>query len=122
MKAYYQYINTVAGNENTDFELAAKKMTRNAALSKIIERNDGSFYCQYGKLHFIVFNDTIVWLRNQCPTPKGWSRNKRFYLELNELYGINEGVTMWDLIKKDIEMAYWRRVGKAKWALKSLVD
>jgi hypothetical protein len=64
--AYRYYIHNVRGNENTDFETARRKLSRNIQLGikapKVEGKPDGIYY--YGNLTIKLVNDTIVWLNN----------------------------------------------------------
>ena len=124
---YQQYKNTVKDNEDITQQQAELKMTRNAqlALATIREKESRrnskkkvSTHYQYGCLHFIVADGRVVWMRNNSKAPKGWKRDNKLYLKLNSDLGINENVTMFDLIKRDIQGQMKYRMNKVKWAVK----
>lgn len=115
---YQQYKTTVEGNEETTVQQAGLKMTRNMQLAHESKRPDGSSHYRYGCLHFIVANDTVVWMQNNCKPQKNWKRNNKLYLKLNKELGIKENVTMIDLVVRDIKASMKYRMNKLKWKIK----
>lgn len=120
-KVYKQYKSTVRGNEDISFEQAELKFLRNMSLSVLSSRPKGKgTYCQYGDLHFIVSEkDVVVWMKNRCPSPKGWKRNNKRYLELNKVLGIEDDITMLGLIARDASIKIRKKYGGIKWKLKN---
>lgn len=106
-KMYDQYMATVKDNKGITKEQAELKMTRNAILGVTqVRAKKDSTYNMYGGLHFIVANGNIVWMKNHCGTPKGWTRNNRLYIKLNKELGINDDITLLELYKKDLTYKY----------------
>lgn len=124
-RIYNEYVTTVQNNEDTSLEQAQLKMTRNAQLAIVSPRRNTrgvitSTHYRYGSLQFIVNKkDKIVWMQNYTGHPKGWKRDNKRYLELNKELGIEEDVTMFDLIKRDVYYAMKRKYRKALWLVKS---
>jgi len=89
-KVCAHYRNVVKGNKFTPLEQIEKKFVRNMALVILEVHPEGrGTYCLYGKLHFIVSDDdVVVWMRNNCPSPKGWKKDNEKYLQLNKELGI----------------------------------
>jgi hypothetical protein len=110
------YKQNVKGNENTTYNQAQRKMTRNMLLAYKTDSSEypGQMY-QYGSLWFVVNKkNQIVWIKNYCFIPEGWKVNKLKYLKLSKQLGINEDVTLWGLVKKDVKYKFRRTFKAAK--------
>ncbi len=101
----HYYRTNIKGNEDITYDEAKRKMTRNMMLAHKEESiGKSTTMYKYGCLWFLVDNkDRIVWMRNNHRPAEGWKRNKREYLRLNKELGIDDDVTMTDLVIKDIK-------------------
>lgn len=88
-KVYGTYLQTVKDRERTSWQDARKILTRNMLLAHKADSTDykGQMY-QYGRLWFVVIDNTVVWIRNYCDTPRGWKKDNELYEWLNEELGI----------------------------------
>ena len=122
-KIFNQYREDVKNNTHTSFNQVERKLTRNFLLSDKQPRPDGrGFYCRYGRMHFIVSeNNAVVWMRNHSGIPRGWKKDFKYYLELNEQLGIEDDSTMTSLVARDIYYKTKRRLNKIKWKLKGSI-
>jgi hypothetical protein len=57
-------------------------------------------YLEKTMKHIFVLH---VLLKKHCFLPEGWKVNKIKYLKLNNQLHIDEDVTLWDLVKKDVK-------------------
>lgn len=89
-KAYEHYITRTSRNKKTCRLTAAKKMTRNLALSiRLTKTRDGSgVIYSYGDMRFMVKNSTVEWIENGHKRLPMWYKNKKKYDELNRQLGI----------------------------------
>lgn len=115
---YKQYKEIVIGNEDTSHKQANLKMRRNAQLAATSVRPDGSIHYKYGCLHFIVANNKVVWMSNNMKPEDGWKRDNRLYLKLSKELGIEEDVTMLDLVVRDVRCNMKYKLTKMRWKLK----
>lgn len=91
-QAYIYYCNTFLRNEETSFDDARKKLTRNVILSigfgkgkpKMINQSH-VFY--YGTMEIRVKGNTIVHIKRN-EQAAGFTKNKRKYRYLNEYFGL----------------------------------
>lgn len=117
-KVYNYYRENVKGNENSSYSLIQRKLTRNMLLAHKLDSNGhtGEYFC-YGRLHFIVVDSKVVWIKNGLKTPYEWQLDKREYLRLSEELSIDDADTYSEKVKKDIKYFVKRKVNKVKHAL-----
>lgn len=115
---YERYKQSVRGAEDISIEEARRLMTRNMLLSIRGEKGvcKGTYY-MYGRLHFVVDNNRIVWLKNRMPAPKSWKRNNRRYLKLNERFGIDSEISELGLLVRDTYLDEPREFNGIEWKI-----
>jgi hypothetical protein len=107
VKAYDYYRTNVKGNENITYEMARRKLTRNALLGKYIDTDEyGRKLIYYGNLSIIVDKDnTIVWLKNYPKQNFHFNVDKAEYERLNRKLGIVEKPGLIDWLKSLFSLA-----------------
>lgn len=86
-KGVYQYYKSnVKGNEDTPYELAQRKLTRNIALAAKVNEE----YYMYGNLHIVLNGNTIVKIMNYREPINWFYKNKKQYYRLNKILMIDK--------------------------------
>jgi hypothetical protein len=91
--AFAYYKRHVKGNEDTSYEMACKKLTRNWELARYKTEMPGRPERQrgfYGNLCLVKEGNEIVWLNNMSPVIHRFKMDKQRYIELNKELGIVE--------------------------------
>lgn len=114
-EAYEMYREIVEDADKDDYDMVRRKLTRNMALSLQKPRDDGeSVYCIYGSLHFIVVKGReVVWIKNGY-NPRNWKKDRRKYVELNRVLGINVDKTVEDVVEEDNYHATRRKLRRLR--------
>lgn len=90
-KGVYQYYrDNVKGNQNTPYEIAQRKLTRNVMLALTNKIDEDKYLFLYGNLHIFVEGNTIVKLENYKGGVNWFWKDLKNYYKLNHKLGINE--------------------------------
>lgn len=94
-EAYEEYRTQVKGNENTPYDLARKKLTRNVLLGVkkkgVLNTLTLKQEYIYGNLKIVMRFGTIVKIENHTTdVVKGWKLNKKEYERLSKELGITD--------------------------------
>jgi hypothetical protein len=93
--SYEYYRNKVKGNENISREQAERKLTRNSLLSFVYmkdspaKKNPRTWY-SYGALRFMVQNNEVKWIENNCRVYPMWYLDTAKYMSLSDELGIDK--------------------------------
>lgn len=86
---YQEYVNTVKGNENTPYDVAHKKLSRNVILGRKISTNGETTLYHYGNLDITVVGNTITGIKNNKGNiGRKFKKNIPRYIKLNKQLGI----------------------------------
>lgn len=93
--SFEYYTRKVKGNSEISLDQAARKMTRNKNLSFIYrkdspEKLNPRTWHAYGALRFMVQNDEVKWMENNCKMFPMWFNDWDEYLRLSKELEIEE--------------------------------
>lgn len=93
--SYKYYTSKVKGNAKTSRNMASLKLTRNRELALCYKRDNSAkknprAWYGYGSLRFMVQDNEVKWIENDCANFPMWYLDWDKYVKLSEELGIDE--------------------------------